>query len=128
MKTKYATLIRSLLQNYHAQATAIETETFSVHSDGLQLMELNIPLAKCLEGITSAARFNNDSDNFEELHKITLMVFGGNIPKDENVNSLVSLASGYINKSKANVKPLKSISAKEKEDWQHISASLTKEN
>ena len=56
MKTKYATLIRSLLQNYHAQANAIEKETFSVHSDGLQLMELNIQLAKCLEGLTSTAR------------------------------------------------------------------------
>lgn len=72
MKTKYATLIRSLLQNYHAQAKAIDKETFSVHSDGLQLMELNIQLAKCLEGITSTARFNNDSDDFEELHKSRL--------------------------------------------------------
>lgn len=72
MKTKYATLIRSLLQNYHAQAKLIDKETFSVHSDGLQLMELNIQLAKCLEGITSTARFNNDSEDFEELHKINL--------------------------------------------------------
>lgn len=40
MKTKYATLIRSLLQNYHAQAKAIDKDTYSVHSDGLQLMEL----------------------------------------------------------------------------------------
>lgn len=129
MKTKYATLIRSLLKNYHEQANAIEKETYSVHSDGLQLMELNIQLAKCLEGITSTARFNNDSEDFDELHKITIMVFGGNIPTDTNVNNLVSLASGYISNSKANVQPLKSISANEKEDWQHVSASLNiKEN
>jgi len=124
MKTKYATLIRSLLQNYHAQAKAIDKETFSVHSDGLQLMELNIQLAKCLEGITSTARFNNDSDDFEELHKITLMVFGGNIPSDTNINNLVSLASCYVKSNKVSVFPLKEMNASERKDWQHVSTSL----
>ncbi|WP_188317431.1 hypothetical protein [Salmonella enterica] len=46
MKSKYATLIRNLLQSYHAQATAIDKENFSVHSDGIHLMELNLQLAK----------------------------------------------------------------------------------
>ncbi|MDC0695864.1 hypothetical protein RZ761_24030 [Klebsiella pasteurii] len=111
MKTKYATLIRSLLQNYHAQANAIEKETFSVHSDGLQLMELNIQLAKCLEGITSTARFNNDSDDFEELHKITLMVFSGNIPTDNNISGLMSLATSAL---KSNNSHLKSVAASQR--------------
>lgn len=104
MKTKYATLIRSLLQNYHAQAKAIDKEIYSVHSDGLQLMELNIQLAKCLEGITSTARFNNDSDDFEELHKITLMVFGGNVPTENNISGLMSLATTALKNNNSHLK------------------------
>lgn len=109
MKTKYATLIRSLLKNYHEQANAIEKETYSVHSDGLQLMELNIQLAKCLEGITSTARFNNDSDDFDELHKITLMVFGGNIPTESNIPSLMSLATSSLKNNNSHLKPLSAV-------------------
>lgn len=104
MKTKYATLIRSLLQNYHCQARAIDKDNFSIHSDGLQLMELNIQLAKCLEGITSTARFNNDSDDFEELHKITLMVFSGNIPTENNVSGLMSLATSALKNNNSHLK------------------------
>lgn len=106
MKTKYATLIRSLLQNYHAQAKAIDKDTYSVHSDGLQLMELNIQLAKCLEGITSAARFNNDSEDFEELHKITLMVFGRNVPTENNISDLMSLATCALKNNNSHLKPV----------------------
>ncbi|WP_213752924.1 hypothetical protein [Citrobacter portucalensis] len=124
MKTKYATLIRSLLQNYHTQAKAIDKDTYSIHSDGLQLMELNIQLAKCLEGISSIARFNNDNDDFDELHKITIMAFGGNMPSETNVSNLVSLASGYRSDSKASLHQLKGVSASEKKDWQNISTSL----
>lgn len=90
MKAKYATLIRNLLNNYHEQAKSIETETFSVHSDGLQLMELNVKLAKCLEGISATAMFNNDKDDFDELHKITLQVFSGNIPEFTGLTSLLT--------------------------------------
>lgn len=106
MKTKYATLIRSLLQNYHAQAKAIDKDTYSVHSDGLQLMELNIQLAKCLEGITSVARFNNDSEDFEELHKITLMVFGRNVPTENNISDLMSLATCALKNNNSHLKPV----------------------
>lgn len=106
MKTKYATLIRSLLQNYHFQAKAIDKDNFSIHSDGLQLMELNIQLAKCLEGITSTARFNNDSDDFEELHKITLMVFSGNVPTENNISGLMSLATSALKNNNAHLKPV----------------------
>lgn len=115
MKTKYATLIRSLLKNYHEQAGAIEKENYSIHSDGIQLMELNLQLAKCLEGISSTARFNNDSDDFDELHKITLMAFNGNIPASDDIPKVVSLAScsGFQNQN-------------EKKDWQLRSASLNK--
>ncbi|MGL5421927.1 MAG: hypothetical protein ACRDAJ_03035 [Serratia fonticola] len=109
MKTKYATLIRCLLQNYHAQAKAIETESFSIHSDGLQLMELNIQLAKCLEGITSTALFNNDIADFEELHKITLMVFGGNIPTESNIPGLMSLATSSLMNNNSHLKPLSAV-------------------
>lgn len=109
MKTKYATLIRSLLQNYHAQSKAIEKETFSVHSDGIQLMELNIQLAKCLEGITATARFNSDNDDFEELHKITLMVFGGNIPTENNIPGLMSLATSALKNNNSHLKPVQSV-------------------
>lgn len=104
MKTKYATLIRCLLRNYHAQVNAIEKETYSVHSDGMQLMELNIQLAKCLEGITSIARFNNDNEDFEELHKITLMVFGGNIPTENNISGLMSLATSTLKSNNSHLK------------------------
>lgn len=109
MKTKYATIIRCLLQNYHTQAKAIEQETFSVHSDGLQLMELNIQLAKCLEGITSTARFNNDSDDFEKLHKITLMVFGGSIPTEDSIPGLMSLATSALKNNNSHLKPVTAI-------------------
>lgn len=37
MKAKYATLIRSLLQNYHYQAKAIDNDVFSINSDGYSL-------------------------------------------------------------------------------------------
>lgn len=124
MKNKYATLIRNLLQNYHIKAKVIEKESYSIHSDGLQLMELNIQLAKCLEGISSIARFNNDDDDFDELHKITIMAFGGNMPSETNVSNLISLASGYRSDSKVNLHQLKGISASEKKDWQNISTSL----
>lgn len=100
MKTKYATLIRSLLQNYHNLVNEISTESYSVHSDGLQLMELNIQLAKCLEGISASARFNNDSDDFNELHKITLMVFSGNVPPENCLSSLSSLAPSRVQNTK----------------------------
>lgn len=109
MKTKYATLIRSLLQNYHAQAKVINKETYSVHSDGLQIMELNIQLAKCLEGITSTARFNNDDDDFEELHKITLMVFGGNVPTENNISGLISLATTALKNNNTHLKPVTAV-------------------
>ncbi|HAT3656498.1 TPA: hypothetical protein ACTYZW_003484 [Citrobacter freundii] len=106
MKTKYATLIRSLLQNYHVQANNILTENISVHSDGLQIMELNLQLAKCLEGISSTARFNNDGEDFEELHKIALMVFGGNIPTENNISGLKSLAAHALKMNNSHLKPV----------------------
>ncbi|HED1545438.1 hypothetical protein GFB57_19815 [Citrobacter sp. S39] len=109
MKTKYATLIRNLLQSYQAQVTVIEKENYSVHSDGIQLMELNLQLAKCLEGISATARFNNDTVDFEELHKITLMAFKGDIPTEHNIPALSSLASGEIRKSNSNLKPLTAV-------------------
>ncbi|KLP41765.1 hypothetical protein [Enterobacter ludwigii] len=110
MKAKYATLIRRLLQNYHCHAKAIDKDNFSIHSDGLQLMELNIQLAKCLEGISSTARFNNDNDNddFDELHKITLMVFGGNIPTENNIPWLTSLAASALKNNNTHLKPVTS--------------------
>lgn len=108
MKAKYATLIRSLLQNYHIQAKAIDTE-FSVHSDGLQLMELNLQLAKCLEGISSTARFNNDSDDFDELHKIALMVFGGSIPTEENIPGLRTLAAHSLKNNNTHLQSIVSL-------------------
>ncbi|EAU9827878.1 hypothetical protein M9Y43_001263 [Salmonella enterica] len=104
MKSKYATLIRNLLQSYHAQATAIDKENFSVHSDGIHLMELNLQLAKCLEGISATARFNNDVDDFAELHKITLMAFKGDIPTEDNIPVLSSLASGVMRKNNSSLK------------------------
>lgn len=100
MKTKYATLIRSLLQNYHNLVNGISAESYSVHSDGLQLMELNLQLAKCLEGISASARFNNDNDDFNELHKITLMVFSGNIPPENFLSSISSLATSRTHNTK----------------------------
>lgn len=109
MKTKYATLIRCLLQNYHIQANTIYTDNFSVHSDGLQLMELNLQLAKCLEGITSTARFNNDSADFDELHKITLMVFGGNIPTENNIPGLKLMAAHALKNNNSHLKSVTSI-------------------
>ena len=93
MKAKYATLIRSLFHNYHEQVKSIEADNYSVHSDGLQLMELNLQLAKCLEGISSTAHFNKDNADFNELHKITLMVFGGSIPSEKSIPGLASLAA-----------------------------------
>ncbi|EPV1495270.1 hypothetical protein ACV2MU_002584 [Klebsiella pneumoniae] len=104
MKLKYATLIRNLLQNYHMQVKTIDKETFSIHSDGIQLMELNIQLAKCLEGITATAKFNNDKENFEELHRITLGVFAGSIPDENKVTDLVSLATSSVKAHGANLK------------------------
>ncbi|HBL7008441.1 MULTISPECIES: hypothetical protein [Citrobacter] len=109
MKAKYATLIRNLLQSYHAQVTAIDKESYSVHSDGIQLMELKLQLAKCLEGISSTARFNNDADDFDELHKITLMAFKGDIPTENNIPALSSLASGSIRKNSSNLKTLTAV-------------------
>lgn len=110
MKAKYATLIRSLLQNYHVQAADINKENFSVHSDGLQIMELNLQLAKCLEGISSTARFNNDSDDFNELHKIALMVFGGNIPTEDNIPGLTSLAVHALKNNNSHLQSLTTFS------------------
>ncbi|WP_370608014.1 hypothetical protein [Citrobacter meridianamericanus] len=104
MKSKYATLIRNLLQSYHAQVTAIDKENYSVHSDGIHLMELNLQLAKCLEGISATARFNNDIDDFSELHKITLMAFNGEIPTGDNIPMLSSLASGVMREKNSNLK------------------------
>lgn len=109
MKTKYATLIRSLLQNYHIQAKAINTENLSVHSDGLQIMELNLQLAKCLEGISSTARFNNDDDDFDELHKIALMVFGGNIPTEEKIPGLKTLAAHALKNNNSHLQSVSSM-------------------
>ncbi|MBG0750123.1 hypothetical protein [Pectobacterium carotovorum] len=124
MKAKYATLIRSLLKNYHEQVKAIETGNYSVHSDNLQIMELGLKLAKCLEGLTLMARFNNEFDDYCEIHKITMMAFGGDIPNDTSINKLVSLASGNVNLNKFNVSPLKEINEDEIKDWQHAAASL----
>ncbi|WP_410699106.1 hypothetical protein [Citrobacter freundii] len=104
MKSKYATLIRNLLQSYHVQVTAIDKENYSVHSDGIHLMELNLQLAKCLEGISATARFNNDIDDFDELHKITLMAFNGDIPTGDNIPMLSSLASGGMIQNNSNLK------------------------
>ncbi|WP_233958083.1 hypothetical protein [Pectobacterium versatile] len=124
MKAKYATLIRSLLKNYHEQVKAIQTESYSVHSDNLQIMELDLKLAKCLEGLTLMARFNNEYEDYCEIHKITMMAFGGDVPEDINVNNLVSLASGVVSVNRASVHPLKEIDDNEIKDWQHISTSL----
>ncbi|SUX38057.1 Uncharacterised protein [Cedecea davisae] len=96
MKAKYATIIRSLLQNYHQQIESINTDQSAIHSDALQLMELNIKLAKCLEGISSSAHFNNDITDYEELHTITLMVFSGQVPEESSVPGLISLAANSV--------------------------------
>ncbi|WP_336819401.1 hypothetical protein [Cedecea sp. MMO-103] len=103
MKAKYATLIRSLLRTYSEQASAIEKETFSIHSDGIQLMELNLQLAKCLEGISATARFNNDVEDFNNLHTLMLMAFNGDIPAEDNIPGLVSLASCSVKDNKSTV-------------------------
>ncbi|WP_044209059.1 hypothetical protein [Pectobacterium odoriferum] len=124
MKAKYATLIRSLLKNYHEKVKNIETENYSVHSDNLQIMELGLKLAKCLEGLTLMAQFNNEYEDYCEIHKITMMAFGGDIPHDTSINRLVSLASGSVNLNKFNVSPLKEINENEIKDWQHAAASL----
>ncbi|AZU08845.1 TPA: hypothetical protein ACWQSC_004198 [Salmonella enterica] len=103
MKAKYATLIRSLLRTYREQASAIEKESFSVHSDGIQLMELNLKLAKCLEGMSLMARFNNEFEDYCELHEITMMAFNGSIPVDDNIPGLISLASCTVKNNKSAV-------------------------
>lgn len=103
MKNKYATLIRSLLRTYREQASTIEKESFSIHSDGIQIMELNLKLAKCLEGMTLMARFNNEFDDYCELHEITLMAFNGNIPSEDNIPGLVSLVSCSVKENKSAV-------------------------
>lgn len=100
MKTKYATLIRSLLRTYREQASAIEKESFSIHSDGIQLMELNLKLAKCLEGMTLMARFNNEFDDYCELHEITMMAFNGTIPPEDNILGLSHLRHVLLKKIK----------------------------
>lgn len=103
MKTKYATLIRSLLRTYREQASFIEKESFSIHSDSIQLMELNLKLAKCLEGMTLMARFNNEFDDYCELHEITMMAFNGTIPQEDNIPGLISLASCSVKENKTAV-------------------------
>lgn len=109
MKNKYATLIRSLLKKYHEQMNTIEKESFYVHSDGIQLMELNLQLAKCLEGITLIARFNNDFEDYCEVHDITIKSFGGDVPSEDSIPGLVSLASCASSKSESVLKKLTAV-------------------
>ncbi|AYH10180.1 hypothetical protein C5E22_11740 [Pectobacterium parmentieri] len=104
MKAKYATLIRSLLKNYHEQVKAIQTESYSVHSDNLQIMELDLKLAKCLEGLTLMARFNNEYEDYCEIHKITMMAFGGDVPSAENISSIVSFTNFSLKSEEDTVK------------------------